>query len=234
MEENKNDFVLPEEFKDVQAVQGCKSVEDLCKKIVDDESFIGKLKSERAMPTETDGEDVWNTFFGKVKAVADKQDWSDIDESFAKVAKDAGLVKQQTKPILDFIEAQKDKEYDGDEWEAKKAEVFKGREGALAKIDSMLSRVSEESLNALNNTKNDQLINVYGVLAELAEKMAVKESPATPSTTGTPDTTKVFNSEGKLNPEALAKMQDEILALPNTPNRQELKEEIFKKYGWQA
>ena len=95
-----------------------------------------------------------------------------------------------------------------------------------------MSRVSQESQDALNGTKNDQLIKVYGVLAELADKMAVKEAPATPSTVGTPDTSKVFNNEGKLNSEALSKMQDEILALPNTPNKQELKEAIFKKYGW--
>ena len=227
-----NEFVLPDEYKEVQAVQGCKSVEDLCKKIVDDESFIGKLKSERAMPTETDGEEAWNAFFGKVKAVADKQDWSDVDEGFAKIAKDAGLVKQQTKPILDFIQAQKDKEYDAEEWETKKAEAFKGREDVLGKVNSILSRVSQESQDALNGTKNDQLIKVYGVLAESADKMAVKEAPATPSTIGTPDTSKVFNNEGKLNSEALSKMQDEILALPNTPNKQELKEAIFKKYGW--
>lgn len=228
-----NEFVLPEEYKDVQSLQGCKSVDDLCKKIVDDESFIGKLKSERAMPTETDGEEAWNAFFGKVKAVADKQDWSDVDESFAKVAKDAGLVKQQTKPILDFIQAQKDKEYDSTEWDNKKAEAFKGRESVLDKIDSMLSKVSQESLDALESTKNDQLIKVYGVLAELAEKMAVKESPATPSSTSTPDTSKVFDSNGQLNKEALSKMQDEILALPNVPNKNELKAEIMKKYGWQ-
>lgn len=228
-----NEFVLPEEYKDVQSLQGCKSVDDLCKKIVDDESFIGKLKSERAMPTETDSEETWNAFFGKVKAVADKQDWSDVDESFAKVAKDAGLVKQQTKPILDFIQAQKDKEYDSTEWDNKKAEAFKGRESVLDKIDSMLSKVSQESLDALESTKNDQLIKVYGVLAELAEKMAVKESPATPSSTSTPDTLKVFDSNGQLNKEALSKMQDEILALPNVPNKNELKAEIMKKYGWQ-
>ena len=228
-----NEFVLPEEYKDIQSLQGCKSVDDLCKKIVDDESFIGKLKSERAMPTETDGEEAWNAFFGKVKAVADKQDWSDVDESFAKVAKDAGLVKQQTKPILDFIQAQKDKEYDSTEWDNKKAEAFKGRESVLDKIDSMLSKVSQESLDALESTKNDQLIKVYGVLAELAEKMAVKESPATPSSTSTPDTSKVFDSNGQLNKEALSKMQDEILALPNVPNKNELKAEIMKKYGWQ-
>lgn len=232
MEEQNNDFVLPEEYKDIQSLQGCKSVQDLCKKIVDDESFIGKLKSERAMPTETDGEDVWNTFFGKVKAVAEKQDWSDVDESFAKIAKDAGLVKQQTKPILDFIQAQKDKEYDSAEWETKKAETFKGREDTLNKINSMLSKVSQESLEALNGTKNDQLIKVYGVLAELADKMAVKESPATPATNAAPDTSKVFDSNGNLNKEALSKMQDEILALPNTPNKNDLKEEIYKKYGW--
>ena len=57
---DENDFTLPEEYKDVQALQGCKSVSDLCKKVVDNESFIGKLKSERAMPTETDSEEVWN------------------------------------------------------------------------------------------------------------------------------------------------------------------------------
>ena len=229
-----NEFTLPEEYKDVQSVQGCKSVADLCKKIVDDESFIGKLKSERAMPNETDGEEAWNNFFGKVKAVAEKQDWSDVDENFAKIAKDAGLVKQQTKPILEFIQAQKDKEYDGAEWEAKKAEMFKGRDDTLNKINSMLSRVSQESRDALDGTKNDQLIKLYGVLGELAEKMAVKESPATPATTGTPDTSKVFDSNGNLNKEALSKMQDEILALPNTPDKNDLKEAIYKKYGWKA
>lgn len=226
------DFVLPEEYKDVQAVQGCKSVADLCKKVVDSESFIGKLKSERAMPTETDGEEVWNTFLGKVKAVADKQDWSDVDEGFAKVAKDAGLVKQQTKPILDFIQAQKDKEYDADEWESKKKEMFKGREDTENKVNSILAKLSPESVDALNETKNDQLIKVYNVLAELAEKMAVKETATPPASANTPDSTKVFNSDGGLNAEALAKMQDEILNLPNTPNRAELKQEIFKKYGY--
>ncbi len=229
MDEN---FVLPDEYKDVQAVQGCKSVADLCKKVVDDESFIGKLKSERAMPTATDGEEVWNNFFGKVKAVADTQDWSDVDAEFAKVAKDAGLVKQQTKPILDFIQAQKDKEYDSAEWESKKKEMFKGREDTENKINSMLSRLSQESVDALNNTKNDQLIQVYKVLGELAEKMAVKETATPPASPGTPDNTKVFNSNGELNAEALAKMQEEILNLPNTPNKAELKAEIFKKYGY--
>ena len=231
MEENV--FELPEEFREVQSLQGCKSVADLCKKVVDSESFIGKLKSERAMPTETDSEEVWNNFFGKVKAVADKQDWSDVDESFAKIAKDAGLVKQQTKPILDFIQAQKDKEYDSDEWEAKKAEKFKGRDDTLNKINSMLGRLSKESVDALNETKNDQLIKVYDVLGELAEKMAVKETATPPASASTNDSTKVFNSDGKLNADVLAKMQDEILNLPNTPNKAELKAEIFKKYGWQ-
>lgn len=230
---DENDFTLPEEYKDVQALQGCKSVSDLCKKVVDNESFIGKLKSERAMPTENDGEEVWNNFFGKVKAVADKQDWSDVDESFAKIAKDAGLVKQQTKPILDFIQAQKDKEYDSAEWESKKKEMFKGREDTENKINSMLARLSKESVDALNETKNDQLVKLYGVLGELAEKMAVKETATPPASGNSNDSTKVFNSDGKLNPEVLAKMQDEILNLPNTPNKAELKAEIFKKYGWQ-
>lgn len=228
---NDENFVLPDEFKDVQAVQGCKSVADLCKKVVDSESFIGKLKSERAMPTETDGDDAWNAFFGKVKAVADKQDWSDVDESFAKIAKDAGLVKQQTKPILDFIEAQKDKEYDSAEWESKKNEMFKGREDTKNKVDSMLARLSKESVDVLNGTKNDQLIKLYGVLGELAEKMAVKET-ATPPADNSGSSETLFKADGQLNPEVLAKMQDEILALPNTPNKAELKEAIFKKYGY--
>ena len=230
---DENVFELPEEYKDVQAVQGCKSVADLCKKVVDSESFIGKLKSERAMPTETDSEEVWNNFFGKVKAVADKQDWSDVDEGFAKIAKDAGLVKQQTKPILDFIQAQKDKEYDSAEWESKKKEMFKGREDTENKINSMLARLSQESVDALNETKNDQLVKLYGVLGELAEKMAVKETATPPASASTNDSTKVFNSDGRLNADVLAKKQDEILNLPNTPNKAELKAEIFKKYGWQ-
>lgn len=229
----ENEFELPEEYKDVQAVQGCKSVADLCKKVVDSESFIGKLKSERAMPTETDSEEVWNNFFGKIKAVADKQDWSDVDADFANIAKNAGLVKQQTKPILDFIQAQKDKEYDSAEWEAKKAEKFKGRDDTLNKINSMLSRLSKESVDALEETKNDQLIKVYDVLGELAEKMAVKETATPPASGNSNDSNKVFNVDGRLNPEVLAKMQDEILNLPNTPNKAELKAEIFKKYGWQ-
>ena len=229
---NDENFVLPDEFKDVQAVQGCKSVADLCKKVVDSESFIGKLKSERAMPTETDGDDAWNAFFGKVKAVADKQDWSDVDENFAKIAKDAGLVKQQTKPILDFIEAQKDKEYDSAEWESKKAEMFKGREDTKNKVDSMLARLSKESVDVLNGTKNDQLIKLYGVLGELAEKMAVKETATPPADNSNGSSDTLFKADGQLNPEVLAKMQDEILALPNTPNKAELKEAIFKKYGY--
>lgn len=229
MEEN---FVLPDEYKEVQAVQGCHSVADLCKKIVDNESFIGKLKSERAMPTATDGDDAWNAFFGKTKAVAEQQDWADIDANFANIAKNAGIVKQQAKPILDYINAEKDKGFDPEQFKQMKADAFKGKESTLNKIDAMMAKMSDKSVEDLLDINNDGLIKVYGFLGELAEQMAVKESATPPTTTGTPDTTKVFDSDGKLNAEQLSKMQDEILALPNTPNKQELKDAIFKKYGF--
>jgi glycine betaine/choline ABC-type transport system substrate-binding protein len=79
---------------------------------------------------------------------------------------------------------------------------------------------------------NDGLIKVYGFLGELAEQMAVKETATPPATNGGSEPTKVFGTDGQLNAEQLSKMQDEILALPNTPNKQELKEAIFKKYGY--
>lgn len=227
-----DEFVLPDEYKEVQAVQGCKSVEDLCKKIVDSESFIGKLKSERAMPTENDGDDVWGTFFGKTKAVADKQDWSDIDADFAKVAKESGLVKQQAKPILDFINAEKDKKYDPETFKQQKAEKFRGRESSLNKIDAMLGKVSKESLDELLELNNDNLIKVYSAFAEIADKFGLEETKTPPTSNTTTTSDKVFNSDGTVNAEMLEKMQDEILALPNTPDKQTKKQEIFKKYGY--
>lgn len=229
MEEN---FILPDEYKDVQAVQGCHSVADLCKKVVDNESFIGKLKSERAMPTVNDGEDAWNAFFGKTKAIAEQQDWADVDANFANIAKNAGIVKQQVKPILDYINAEKDKGFDPEQFKQMKADTFKGKESTLAKIDAMMAKMSDKSVEDLLEINNDGLIKVYGFLGELAEQMAVKETATPPATNGGSEPTKVFGTDGQLNAEQLSKMQDEILALPNTPNKQELKEAIFKKYGY--
>lgn len=229
----ENVFELPEEYKDVQSVQGCKSVSDLCKRIVDNESFIGKLKSERAMPNANDSDEVWNNFIGKTKAVAESQDWTDTDEALAKVFKDAGIVKQQSKSVIDYFKAQEDKLYDEADFNTRKNDMFKGKETTARRIDSMLSRIDKGVLEELNNTKNDQLLSVYKVLGEIADKMAVEESHTPPTTTTTPDTTKVFDQNGKINADVLSKMQDEILAIPNVPNKQELKAEIFKKYGWQ-
>ena len=113
-----------------------------------------------------------------------------------------------------------------------KADAFKGKESTLNKIDAMMAKMSDKSVEDLLEINNDGLIKVYGFLGELAEQMAVKESITPPTTTGTPDATKVFDNDGKLNAEQLSKMQDEILALPNTPNKQELKDAIFKKYGF--
>lgn len=225
-------FVLPDEYKDVQAVQGCHSVADLCKKVVDNESFIGKLKSERAMPTENDGDDVWNTFFGKTKAVAEKQDWADISPEFAKVAKDAGLVKQQAKPILDFINAENDKKYDEEAFKQLKAEKFKGKESSLTKIDAMLSKVSKESIDGLLDIDNENLIKVYSAFAEIADNFGINESKTPPASANQGKSNNVYNADGSLNAEALNNMQDELLAVPNVPNKQELREAIFKKYGY--
>lgn len=230
--EDNNDFVLPDEFKDVQAVQGCKSVADLCKKVVDDESFIGKLKSERAMPTENDSDDVWNSFFDKTKAVADKQDWSGMDEEFVKVAKGAGLVKQQTKPILDFIEALKDKDLDEAEFNKMKADAFKGKEDRLNKIDIMLSKLPQEALDKLNATKNEQLVNLYSVFGDIADLFAVKETPTPPATNTNNGGNTLYRQDGTMDKDVLSKMQDELMAIGNVPNKQELKDAIFKKYGW--
>lgn len=231
MEEN-NDFVLPESYKDVQAVQGCKSVEDLCKKIVDDESFIGKLKSERAMPSENDSDDVWSAFFDKTKAVADKQDWSDMDEEFVKAAKGAGLVKQQTKPILDFIESLKDKDLDETEFNRMKADAFKGKEDRLNKIDIMLAKLPQEALDKLNATKNEQLVNLYSVFGDIADLFAVKETPTPPTTSTNTSGNTLYRQDGTMDKEVLSKMQDELMKIGNVPNKQELKDAIFKKYGW--
>ena len=52
--------------------------------------------------------------------------------------------------------------------------------------------------------------------------------PATP--TGTSGT--LYKQDGTMDTDVLSKMQDELMAIGNVPNKQELKDAIFKKYGW--
>ncbi len=228
----ENEFVLPDEYKDVQVLQGVTSVSDLCKRIIDKESFIGKLQSERAMPNENDGDDVWKGFFDKTKAVADKQDWSGMDEEFIKVAKESGLVKQQAKPIMDYIMALSDKTYDPEQWNTLKNERFKGKEAQLDKINAMLSKIPQKSIEAMMEIKNDQLLNVYDVFSDLADAFAVKEGMPPPVSSNASNQSAVYDKDGNIDHDVLSRMQDEIMAIGNVPNKKELKDAIFKKYGY--
>lgn len=231
--DGENQFVLPEEYKSTQSLQGVNSIAELCKKFVENESFIGKLKSERAIPNETDGDDIWNQFIGKKRAIVEKQDFNGIDESIAKVLKDSGIAKQEAKPLLDFLKAENDKRFDGEEWNRIKKDKFVGKEKLVENAETLLGRLSDEVKSDLKKVPNEVLAFVYSALGETADIFAVKE-PIAPTNNGSAfqPTNSVYNADGSLNNEAFSKMQDEMIAVGNVPDKQERKDAIMKKWGY--
>lgn len=230
--ENKVDFVIPDEYKEKAWANQMHSIDDMWKKIDNQEKYISKGQLPHRDSSESDIE----AFTEKMKKYTSDLDYSDLtgkDEELAKALKESGVPKFQAKEVVKLIKGREAKEYGEEEFAAILNEKFKGRESDLDKAKAMLKEMGEEKSTALLSKRNDVVADVMDILAEVSKKYNVG-SATTMAKLG--DTAALGSSQS--NPldwnksevrAAYKKELDEWYANPMATEEQ--KRAIMKKYG---
>ena len=231
--ENKSvEFTIPEEYKDKAWASQMHSVEDMWKKIDNQERYISKGQLPHRDSSESDIE----SFTEKMKKYTSELDYSDLtgkDEELAKALKESGVPKFQAKAVVNLIKGREAKEYGEEEFAAILNQKFKGREGDLDKAKAMLREMGEEKSQALLSKRNDIVADVMDILAEVSKKYNVN-SATTMAKLG--DTAALGSSPSSAldwskseTRAAYKKELDEWYANPMATEEQ--KRAIMKKYG---
>ena len=230
--ENKVDFVIPDEYKEKAWANQMHSIDDMWKKIDNQEKYISKGQLPHRDSSESDIE----AFTEKMKKYTSDLDYSDLtgkDEELAKALKESGVPKFQAKEVVKLIKGREAKEYGEEEFAALLNEKFKGRESDLDKAKAMLKEMGEEKSAALLSKRNDVVADVMDILAEVSKKYNVS-SATTMAKLG--DTAALGSSPSN----ALDWSKSEVRAAykkeldewyANPMGTEEQKRAIMKKYG---
>jgi hypothetical protein len=167
---------IPEEYKTKSWANQLKSIDDVFKKIDNQEKYISKGQ----LPHKDSSEEDINTFVQKMKNYTSTLDYSDItkDESLATTLKENGVPKFQAKSIVELLSSREQKQYSEEEFESLIKEKFKGREDDLLKAKSVLKELGEEKSNQLLSRKNEDAVEIMDILSDIGKKYGINTDNA--------------------------------------------------------
>lgn len=224
-------FSIPEEYKDKAWASQMHSLDDLCKKIDNQEKFISKGQ----LPHRDSSESDLNAFSEKMKKYTAELDYSDLtgkDEDLAKALKESGVPKFQAKAVVDLIKSREAKEYGEEEFNNLLSEKFKGRESDLEKAKSMLKEMGEEKSKRILSKHNDDAVEIMDILAEVSKKYNVSPATAMAKLSESPMGSQPMTGLDWSKPETKKAYMAELDAWYKNPHATEAdKQAIMKKYG---
>ena len=165
----ENDFTLPDEYKEKGWASQMHSIDDLCKKIDNQEKFISKGQ----LPHRDSSEQDIQAFEEKMKKYTSELDYSDLtgkDEDLAKALKESGVPKFQAKRVVDLIKSREAKEYGEEEFEKMLGDRFKDKKDSLDKARAVLKEIGGDKVTKLLSKRNDDIADVMEVIAAVGEK----------------------------------------------------------------
>jgi rRNA-processing protein FCF1 len=228
MEENNapETLQIPEEYKDRGWASQLKSMDDVFKKIDNQDKYISKGQ----LPHKDSNADDLSAFAEKMKKYTSNLDYSELvgdDAELAKALKDEGVPVFQAKSVVNLIKSRESKNYSEEEFAKLLDEKFKGRGEDLAKAKAVLKEVGEEKTNALLSKRNDIVADVMDIIAEIGKKYEVQgESAVAKLSENKASGAEVINSG--INADYYREMQEKYY---NNPQADEsVKRAIMKKY----
>lgn len=226
--EGNDDVVLeiPEEYKDRAWASQLKSMDDVFKKIDNQDKYISKGQ----LPHKDSNADDLTAFADKMKKYTSSLDYTDLvgeDAELAKALKDEGVPKFQAKAVVDLIKSRESKNYSEEEFAKLLDEKFKGRGEDLAKAKAVLKEVGEEKTNALLSKRNDIVADVMDIIAEIGKKYDVSSESAVAKLAENKSSGTETVNHG-INKEYYKELQEKYY---NNPQADEsVKRAIMKKY----
>lgn len=235
MEDNENNtpsFVLPEEYKEKGWASQMHSIDDLCKKIDNQERYISKGQLPHRDSSESDIEE----FTKKMQKYTADLDYSDMtgkDEDLAKALKESGVPKFQAKRVVELIKSREAKEYGEEEFEKILGERFNGRQEDLAQAKSLLKELGSEKATKILNKRNNDVADVMEVLAEVGKKYAANTASAMAKLAdggnGSGGSADTYTKKKGICPEYLQELQEKYYDNPHAD--EDVKRNIMRKYG---
>lgn len=229
MEENNQieSLQIPEEYKDRAWASQLKSMDDVFKKIDNQDKYISKGQ----LPHKDSNADDLNAFADKMKKYTSTLDYSDLvgeDAELAKALKDEGVPKFQAKAVVNLIKSRESKNYSEEEFAKLLDEKFKGRGEDLAKAKEVLKEVGEAKTTALLSKRNDVVADVFDIIAEIGKKYNVSGESAVAKLSENKSTGAESVNKG-INADYYKEMQEKYYSNPQADAS--VKRAIMKKYG---
>lgn len=238
MDENGNiiengtpSFSIPDEYKDRGWATQIHSIDDLCRKVDNQEKYISKGQLPHK---DSSAEDITN-FTEKMKKYTAEQDYSELvgqDEELGKALRESGVPKFQAKAVVDLIKGREAKNYSEEEFGKLLNEKFKGRESDLDKAKAVLKEMGEEKTTAFLSKRNDVVADMMDILAEVGKKYDVKTATAMAHISDSPlgsQPSNVLDWKKLETRQAFAKELDEWRS--RSDRTEEEYHAIMKKYG---
>lgn len=230
-ENNASSFEIPEEYKDRNWAKQMNSLDDVFKKIDNQEKYISKGQ----LPHKDSSAEDLTAFTEKMKKYTSEIDYTDLvgnDVELAKALRDSGVPKFQAKAVVDLIKSREAKDYSEDEFAKLLDDKFKGREADLTEAKSVLKEIGEEKSKTLLGKRNDVVADMMDILAEVGKKYGVKKATAMASLSEN----SLGNNPDKgldwSDPKVRKAYLDELNAWESNPHAtEEDKRKIMRKYG---
>ena len=230
-ENNAPSFEIPEEYKERNWAKQMNSLDDVFKKIDNQEKYISKGQ----LPHKDSSAEDLTAFTEKMKKYTSEIDYTDLvgnDVELAKALRDSGVPKFQAKAVVDLIKSREAKDYSEDEFAKLLDDKFKGREADLTEAKSVLKEIGEEKSKTLLGKRNDVVADMMDILAEVGKKYGVKKATAMASLSEN----SLGNNPDKgldwSDPKVRKAYLDELNAWESNPHAtEEDKRKIMRKYG---
>lgn len=233
--ENENNngtpqFVIPDEYKDKAWASQMHSIDDMCKKIDNQERYISKGQLPHRDSSESDIEE----FTKKMQKYTADLDYSDLtgqDADLAKALKDSGVPKFQAKAVVDLIKGREAKNYGEEEFDKILHERFKNRDGDLEQARALLKELGSEKSAKILSKRNDDIADVMEVLAEVGKKYAANTTSAMGKLTdsGNGSVGSQASQPKGICTEYLQELREKYYDNPHAD--EDVKRSIMRKYG---
>ena len=233
--ENENNngapqFVIPDEYKDKAWASQMHSIDDMCKKIDNQERYISKGQLPHRDSSESDIEE----FTKKMQKYTADLDYSDLtgqDADLAKALKDSGVPKFQAKAVVDLIKGREAKNYGEEEFDKILHERFKNRDGDLEQARALLKELGSEKSAKILSKRNDDVADVMEVLAEVGKKYAANTTSAMGKLTdsGNGSVSSQASQPKGICTEYLQELREKYYDNPHAD--EDVKRSIMRKYG---
>lgn len=224
-------FEIPEEYRNRGWASQLHSMEDVFKKIDNQERYISKGQ----LPHKDSSAEDLTAFTEKMKKYTSEQDYSELvgkDEELGKALKESGVPKFQAKAVVDLIKGREAKEYSEEEFGNLLNQKFKGRESDLEKAKSVLKEMGEEKSRTLLSKRNDVVADVMDILAEVGKKYNVSSATAMAKLAEAPLGSQPSNNLDWSRSEVREAYRKEMEEFYNNPLKtDEDKRKIMRKYG---